>query len=115
MSELSNSPFESVDKNTEPMNEQQAGDLLKQIPDWEIGKQDGTLELRRAFKLKNFVEAMAFANRICDLAEQEDHHPAMLVEYGRVTLSWSTHTINGLHRNDFIMAARSDDAFAALG
>ncbi|UDL03383.1 4a-hydroxytetrahydrobiopterin dehydratase [Marinobacter sp. CA1] len=82
--------------------------LLKEVPDWEVVELDGELQLRRAFKLANFADALAFANRIGDLAEAEGHHPALLVEWGKVTVRWWTHKIGGLHRNDFIMAARTD-------
>lgn len=88
--------------------EQEIGEYMAQIPDWEIVDVDGVSQLRRQYKLKNFAEALAFANRVGEIAEQEDHHPAILVEYGKVTLTWYTHKIKGLHVNDFIMAARSD-------
>jgi 4a-hydroxytetrahydrobiopterin dehydratase len=81
---------------------------MTQIPDWEIVDVDGVKQLRRQYKLKNFAEALAFANKVGEIAEEEDHHPAILVEYGKVTLTWYTHKIKGLHVNDFIMAARSD-------
>ena len=67
--------------------------------------------LTRQFKFKNFVQALAFANRVGDLAEQQDHHPAILVEWGRVTVSWWTHVIGGLHQNDFISAAKTDQLY----
>ena len=69
---------------------------------------DGIKRLRRAFKFKDFREAMQFTNRVGELAEQEDHHPAILTEWGKVTVTWWTHKIKGLHRNDFIMAAKTD-------
>ena len=90
------------------VTEQEANELQQQIPDWERVELDGVLQLRRVFKMKNFVEALAFANRVGELAEQQGHHPALLVEYGKVTVRWWTHKINGLHHNDFIMAARTD-------
>lgn len=79
-----------------------------QIPDWEIVDVDGVKQLRRVYKFKNFAQALAFADKVGEIAEQEDHHPSILVEYGKVTLTWYTHKIKGLHVNDFIMAARSD-------
>jgi len=51
---------------------------------------------------------LEFTNKVSALAEQEDHHPLIITEYGRVTLQWWTHKIKGLHKNDFIMAAKSD-------
>ncbi|TDQ39611.1 4a-hydroxytetrahydrobiopterin dehydratase [Thiopseudomonas denitrificans] len=90
------------------VTEQEANELQQQIPDWERVELDGVLQLRRVFRMKDFVEALAFANRVGELAEQQGHHPALLVEYGQVTVRWWTHKIGGLHRNDFIMAARTD-------
>ena len=87
---------------------QEANELQQQSPDWERVELDGVLQLRRVFRMKDFVEALAFANRVGELAEQQGHHPALLVEYGQVTVRWWTHKIGGLHRNDFIMAARTD-------
>ncbi len=90
------------------VTEQEATELRQQIPDWEQIELEGIQQLRRVFKTKDFVEALAFANRVGELAEQQGHHPALLVEYGQLTVSWWTHKIGGLHRNDFIMAAHTD-------
>jgi len=79
-----------------------------QVPEWQIVGQDGIKRLERVFKFDNFVQALAFANKVGELAEAEGHHPALLVEWGRVTVQWWTHKIKGLHRNDFIMAAKTD-------
>jgi 4a-hydroxytetrahydrobiopterin dehydratase len=79
-----------------------------QIPDWDIIEVEGVKRLVRQYKFGNFVEALQFTNRIGELAEQEDHHPSILTEWGRVTISWWTHAVEGLHLNDFITAAKSD-------
>ena len=83
-----------------------------QVPDWQIVERDGIQRLERVFKLKNFVEALAFTNRVGGLAEEEGHHPALLTEWGKVTVTWWTHKIGGLHRNDFVAAAKTDRLFA---
>ena len=85
-------------------------ELKPQVPDWTLVNRDGILRLERTFTTKDFVEALSFTNRIGDLAEAEGHHPAILTEWGRVTVTWWTHKIRGLHRNDVIMAARTDEA-----
>ncbi len=64
-----------------------------------------------SFKFKNFVQSLEFTNQVGALAEAEGHHPALLTEWGRVTVTWWTHKIKGLHRNDFIMAAKTDQLF----
>lgn len=82
--------------------------LLERLPGWEIRREDGVAMLVRTFEVKNFVAALELAGRIGELAEAEDHHPRLVVEYGRLEVSWWTHTIGGVHMNDFVMAARSD-------
>ncbi len=79
-----------------------------QVPEWQIVERDGIKRLERVFEFDNFTQALAFANKVGELAETEGHHPALLVEWGEVTVQWWTHKIKGLHRNDFIMAAKTD-------
>ena len=90
---------------------EQINEFQPQVPDWQIKEVDGVKRLERIYKLKNFVEAMAFTTRIAMIAEKEDHHPLIITEWGRVTVQWWTHKIGGLHQNDFIMAAKTDDIF----
>lgn len=80
-----------------------------QVPEWKIVEREGVKRLERTFKLKDFVQALAFTNKVGNIAEAEGHHPALLTEWGRVTVTWWTHKIKGLHRNDFIMAAKTDE------
>ncbi len=83
-------------------------ELRLQVPDWQIVEREGIRRLERVFRFKNFAEALKFTNQIGELAETEGHHPAILTEWGRITVTWWTHKIKGLHRNDFIMAAKTD-------
>ena len=83
-------------------------ELMAQIPDWRIQEADGIPHLVRTFSFPDFAQALAFTNRVGQIAEEEAHHPALLTEWGKVTVSWWTHAIEGLHRNDFIMAAKTD-------
>jgi 4a-hydroxytetrahydrobiopterin dehydratase len=82
--------------------------LLEALPGWRIDHEAGVPVLNRTYRFDDFVQALAFAAKVGDLAEAEDHHPRLVIEYGRVAVAWWTHTIRGLHRNDFIMAARTD-------
>jgi 4a-hydroxytetrahydrobiopterin dehydratase len=82
--------------------------LLPQIPEWELVELDGVKRLRRVFAFDDFAQALEFTRKVGELAEAEGHHPALLTEWGRTTVSWWTHKIKGLHRNDFIMAAKTD-------
>jgi 4a-hydroxytetrahydrobiopterin dehydratase len=87
---------------------QEIGQYLPQLPGWRIVDVDGIERLEKTFPFNSFAQALHFTNQVGDLAEQANHHPAILIEWGRVTVSWWTHTIAGLHVNDFIMAARTD-------
>lgn len=83
-----------------------------QAPDWEVVEREGIQRLERVFRFKNFAEALAFTNRVGEIAEAEDHHPALLTEWGRVTVTWWTHAVQGLHLNDFIMAVKTDELYS---
>jgi 4a-hydroxytetrahydrobiopterin dehydratase len=91
-----------------PLTDAEIAELLPQVSEWQIIEMDGIPRLQRAFKFKNYAETMAFANKIAMTAEKEDHHPLMVVEWGRVTVQWWTHVVRGLHQNDFVMAAKTD-------
>jgi 4a-hydroxytetrahydrobiopterin dehydratase len=82
--------------------------LLQQLPEWRLVAADGADRLEKDFLFKNFREALAFANAVGELAEDANHHPELRVEWGKTTVIWWTHTIQGLHRNDFVMAAKTD-------
>ena len=82
--------------------------LQLQVPDWKLVDQESIPRLERVFRFSNFAEALSFTNRVGALAEAEGHHPAILTEWGQVTVTLWTHAIRGLHRNDFIMAAKID-------
>jgi 4a-hydroxytetrahydrobiopterin dehydratase len=98
-------------KGAQPLTENEIAELMIHIPAWELVTQDDVLRLRRKFKFKNFAEAVAFTNKIAAIADEQDHHPQLIVEWGSVTAQWWTHAIKGLHRNDFIMAAKTDELF----
>ena len=89
-------------------------ELRREIPDWELVEREGIARLERLFPFPSFADALAFTDQVGALADEEGHHPALLTEWGRVTVTWWTHKIRGLHRNDFIMAAKTD-ALAAAG
>ena len=86
-------------------------DLLLNVIGWQVKEVDGVKRLERIFKLKNFVDAVEFTDKIAVIAEEQGHHPLIITEWGRVTVQWWTHKIKGLHRNDFIMAAKTDEIY----
>jgi 4a-hydroxytetrahydrobiopterin dehydratase len=93
------------------LTDTEIAELLPQIGDWQVITQDNILRLQRIFKFKNYAQAVEFTNKIATIAEAEDHHPLMILEWGRVTIQWWTHMVKGLHKNDFIMAAKTDGLF----
>jgi 4a-hydroxytetrahydrobiopterin dehydratase len=91
---------------TKALSMQQAKELLKQVEGWAPGE-DGKWIVKQ-FKFRDFVEAMNFANKITPVAEKEGHHPDVHISFGKVVVELSTHSINGLSQNDFILASKID-------
>lgn len=112
MADLTQRRCEACQAGAPQATQAEIDEFKPQIPDWEIIDAGGVNQLQRVYKFKNFAQALDFANKVGEIAEQEDHHPAILVEYGKVTLTWWTHKIKGLHVNDFIMAAKSDKLYS---
>ena len=81
---------------------------MKGLQDWELVEEGNVPQLKKVYTFNNFANALAFTNQVGALAEEEDHHPAILTEWGKVTLTWWTHSANGLSKNDFKMAAAMD-------
>jgi 4a-hydroxytetrahydrobiopterin dehydratase len=112
MSELSSQSCIPCGKGEPPASEADIREHLQQIPEWTVVEREGISQLERTFKFKDFAGALQFTNKVGEAAEAEDHHPSLLTEWGKVTVTWWTHVLNGLHRNDFIMAARTDQIYA---
>lgn len=93
------------------VTEAEIAEFHPEVPEWKIVERDAIKRLERVLKFRNFVQALEFTNKVGDLAEAEGHHPALLTEWGRVTVTWWTHKIKGLHRNDFIMAAKTNQLY----
>lgn len=111
MNKLSSMSCTTPRKGESALSRSESESYLTQIPEWRILEQDGPERLSREFKFKNFIEALNFTNQVGELAEQEDHHPAILTEWGKVRVTWWTHDVNGLHLNDFITAAKTDQIY----
>ena len=88
--------------------------LLKELPAWSLEHWDSTTVITRTYPFKRYTDALRFVQNLGEQAQTEDHHPVMVVEWGRVGVTWWTHTLNGVHRNDAIMAARSDQIYAEV-
>lgn len=108
MSSLTEVQCEACRADAPRVSDEELVQLIKQIPDWTPVVKDQVMQLERVFKFKNFEQALAFTNQIGEMAEREGHHPALLTEWGKVTINWWSHSIKGLHKNDFICAAKTD-------
>lgn len=92
--------------DAQPLTRDEAGQRLTKVHGWMLWP-DGTT-ISRSFKFKNFANAFAFAAKVAAIAEEEGHHPDLLISWGRVEVELSTHSIGGLSENDFILAAKID-------
>jgi 4a-hydroxytetrahydrobiopterin dehydratase len=92
-----------------PLTAHQIQEWKPQVPEWEVIEVEGIERLQRTFKFKDFVQALEFTNKVGEIAEEQDHHPVLITQWGKVTVTWWTHVIKGLHQNDFIMAAKTDE------
>jgi 4a-hydroxytetrahydrobiopterin dehydratase len=90
------------------VTDQEIAEFHPQVSEWRLIMEEGIRKLERVYRFPNFVRALSFTNAVGDLAEAEGHHPRLVTEWGRVTVAWWTHKIRDLHRNDFIMAAKTD-------
>ena len=108
MSVLTNEKCTACRRDSPHVSEADIQELKPQIPDWTLVERNAIPRLERVFRFSNFAEALSFTNRVGALAEAEGHHPAILTEWGQVTVTLWTHKIRGLHRYDFVMAAKID-------
>jgi 4a-hydroxytetrahydrobiopterin dehydratase len=109
MTELKQQKCEACTSDSNPVTQTEIEQLKPQIPGWEIVEREGILRLEKVYKFPDFKSAIAFTNAVGEEAETAGHHPALLTEWGKVTVTWWTHSILGLHKNDFIMAAKTDE------
>jgi len=108
---LSDHIVEGIPTDAVALSSEQIKPLLAQIPEWQIIHNDHIAQLCCRFKFADFVEAVQFANAITEIAEQANHHPALLVEWGKVSVFWWSHSLRGLHFNDFVMAAKTQQLY----
>lgn len=113
MSHLATQSCEACSANAAKLGESDIQTLSSELPDWQVKEIEGEKRVSRVFKFKDFGEALAFTQRVGELAEEADHHPMIMTEWGKARVDWWTHKIGGLHKNDFIMAAKTDKIFNA--
>ncbi len=111
MSGLVNEQCSACRVGAPTVTETEARELLLEIPDWAIVTVKDVPQLKREYRFKNFAAALAFVNAVGELAESLQHHPDITFGWGYARIVWYTHKIHGLHRNDFVCAAKSDQLF----
>ena len=112
MQELTQMKCVACNKDSPIVTDEEISELKPIIPDWELLEVNGVDRLENSYRFRNFVDAMAFSIQVGIISEEEGHHPAILTEWGTVKISWWTHKIKGLHKNDFIMAAKTDQLYS---
>jgi len=90
---------------TPPLKGKATEDLQREVPEWIVVNEH---HLRRTFKFPDFVSALAFVNKVGEVAEKEGHHPDILLSWGKAEITTWTHSVDGLTESDFILAAKID-------
>lgn len=90
--------------NITPLTQEEASRMIKEVEGWELI--DNYTRIQRKYTFSNFRKALAFVNKAGAIAEEEKHHPDISFGWGYATITLQTHAINGLHENDFIIAAK---------
>ena len=108
MSDLTQESCQVCRTDSPRVGEDEMRALLEQLPDWYVEVREGIPQLERRFQFPDFLQALTFTHRVGELAQAQDHHPRLITEWGSVVVTWWTHKIKGLHRNDFVMAAKTD-------
>ena len=111
---LSENKCEACSIDASVLTEQEINKFLLQIPSWTVHEEEGVKRLICSFAFPNYKNSVNFTNLVAKLAEEEDHHPEIVLEWGNVTVSWWSHKIKGLHTNDFICASKTDNLFRNL-
>lgn len=109
MTKLSELPCEACNKHAKLLSLSEIEELLTHVEGWHVINDSNVQKLTRQFKTKSYKESVLFTNAVATLAGSVNHHPQIIMEYSLVTVVWWSHNIKGLHKNDFIMAAKTSD------
>jgi len=104
----------SIEKDATALDDNVIANLKQEVPGWELLEKENIPRLNRDFKFKNFAKALAFTNKVGAIAEEQNHHPMIVTEWGNATVTWWSHKVKGLHKNDFIMAAKTDEIYKEM-
>jgi 4a-hydroxytetrahydrobiopterin dehydratase len=108
MNELINKKCEACRIDAPKVTDEEIPSLMSQIPLWDIIEENNIKKLTCLFKFSDYEQSLVFTNKVATLADEEDHHPQITLEWGKVKVIWWSHKIQGLHQNDFICAAKTD-------
>ena len=111
MNQLTQEKCVACRRDSPAVTDQEVKELYPHVSEWGLINEDEIRKLDRTFRFDNFQHALDFTTAVGDLAEAEGHHPRLITEWGRVRITWWTHKIRNLHRNDFLMAAKSDSLY----
>jgi len=111
MSALTEMQCVACHPGVEPATAEEIEEWLADIPEWNLLKVRDVPRIQRTFRFPDFKTALAFTNKVGEIAEAEGHHPRITTQWGRVTVTTWTHAIENLHQNDFILAAKIDRAY----
>ncbi len=109
MDDLTDKHCEPCEGGIEPMSLEEAQEHREQVEEWTLQNENSSPRIRREFHLADFVTAIDFVNELAELAEDEGHHPTLIIDYDTVTVTLWTHAVEGLTENDFILAAKYDE------
>tara|TARA_B100000963_G_C22350022_1_gene546845 strand:+ start:227 stop:574 length:348 start_codon:yes stop_codon:yes gene_type:complete len=111
LTKLSKSSCEACRVDAPVLQDNEIKELLSQVPSWKVFEEDNVKKIICSFIFLSYEDSLNFLNKVADIAEKEDHHPEIILEWGKVTVTWWSHKIKGLHKNDFICASKTDALF----
>jgi 4a-hydroxytetrahydrobiopterin dehydratase len=114
MVELARERCTACRRDSPSVSQDEIEELLPQMPEWALIDREDIPKLDREYRFRNFAQSLDFTNRVGEMAEEEGHHPRLTTEWGKVRVTWWTHKIRNLHRNDFVMAAKTNEIYAAF-
>ena len=110
MAELQSQSCEACKIDAPRLTDTEITNLISEINDWDL-IQEPVKQIKKIFSFPDYQSGVNFLNAVATMADQEDHHPELVIEWGKVTVIWWSHKIKGLHKNDFICASKTDNLY----
>ena len=110
MAELKSQSCEACKIDAPRLTDAEITNLISEINDWDL-IQEPVKQIKKIFSFPDYQSGVNFLNAVATMADQEDHHPELVLEWGKVTVIWWSHKIKGLHKNDFICASKTDNLY----